>query len=254
MNQAEISSGRSLPESRYRNSLVEKLCSYEPSASFSPLLANASRAAQYRALLPAMIRDWRQVFQQGDFPFYIVGLPKFMAHRDQPGSDGWAELREAQALTARTVKNTALAVTVDTGEADNIHPKEKQPVGERLALCALANEYGKKVCYAGPEYSSFQRLPGALKLSFKHADGGLVVKGGPLAEFSVAGKDRRWHWADAKIEGDSVIVSSPQVPEPEAVRYAWQANPKATLFNGAGLPAVPFRTDAWPGVTEPPQK
>jgi sialate O-acetylesterase len=212
--------------------------------------ANFQRAHQYRTLLPAMIGDWRKVFQQGDFPFYIAGLPKFMAHRDKPGSDGWTELREAQALTAQTVKNSALAVTVDTGEADNIHPKAKQVVGERLALCALANEYGKKITFAGPEFSTVKRLPGALKISFKHADGGLVAKGGRPGEFSVAGNDRQWHWADAQLEGDSVIISSPQVPEPEAARYAWQANPEATLFNGAGLPAVPFRTDDWPGVTD----
>lgn len=212
--------------------------------------ANFLRAHQYRTLLPLMIADWRSVFQQGDFPFYIVSLPKFMAHRDQPGDDAWAELREAQALTAHTVKNSCLAVTVDTGEANNIHPAQKQIVGERLASCALANEYGKKVVCAGPTFVSALRLPGALKLCFTHTDGELVAKGDKLAEFSVAGKDRRWHWADAKIDGDSVIVSSPDIPDPQAARYAWQANPEATLFNGAGLPAVPFRTDDWPGSTD----
>jgi sialate O-acetylesterase len=213
--------------------------------------ANFLRAHQYRTLLPAMIGDWRKVFQQGDFPFYIVSLPKFMQHRDQPGDDAWAELREAQALTAGTVKNSALAVTVDTGEADNIHPKDKKVVGERLALCALANEFGEKIPFAGPTFISMTEIPGALKLKFKNADVGLVVKGGEAPEeFSVAGKDRKWHWAEARIEGDSVIVSSKEVPEPVAARYAWQANPKATLFNGAGLPAVPFRTDDWPGATD----
>jgi sialate O-acetylesterase len=212
--------------------------------------ANFQRAHQYRTLLPMLIGDWRKVFQQGDFPFYIVSLPKFMAHRDSPGDDAWSELREAQALTAATVKNSALAVTVDTGEADNIHPAEKQIVGERLALCALADEYGKKIPSAGPVFVSAEKIPGALKLKFKNAGGGLVVKGGRLEEFSVAGKDRRWHWAEARIDGDSVIVSSPDVPEPAAARYAWQANPQATLFNGAGLPAGPFRTDDWPGITE----
>ena len=212
--------------------------------------ANAQRSFQYRTLLPALIGDWRNVFQQGDFPFYIVSLPKFMAHRDQPGADGWAELREAQVLTARTVKNSAVVVTVDTGDANDIHPKAKKVVGERLALCALANEYGKKIPFAGPEFSSVARLPGALKLNFKHTDGGLVIQGDKLGEFSIAGKDRQWHWADAKIDGDAVVVSSPQVTEPVAARYAWQANPEATLFNGAGLPAEPFRTDDWPGTTD----
>jgi sialate O-acetylesterase len=153
-------------------------------------------------------------------------------------------------LTADSVKNSALAVTVDTGEADNIHPAEKQVVGERLALCALADECGKKISFAGPTFVSAEKIFGALKLKFKNADGGLVVKGGKLEEFSVAGNDHRWHWAEAKIEGDSVLVSSKDVPEPIAARYAWQANPRATLFNAAGLPAVPFRTDDWPGVTD----
>jgi sialate O-acetylesterase len=212
--------------------------------------ANAERAHQYRTLLPAMIGDWRKLFRQGDFPFYIVSLPAFMHHRDQPGDDSWAELREAQALTARTVKNSALAVTIDTGDPDNIHPKDKQVVGERLALCALANEYGEKIPWAGPTFASMTHLPGALKLRFNHTGGGLVVKGDRPGEFSVAGKDRQWHWAEARVEGDSVIVSSPAVPDPQAARYAWQANPAATLFNGIGLPAVPFRTDNWPGVTD----
>jgi sialate O-acetylesterase len=212
--------------------------------------ANFERAHQYRTLLPAMIGDWRRVFHQGGLPFYMVSLPAFMHRRDQPGDDAWAELREAQALTARKLKHCGLAVTVDTGDADNIHPRAKKIVGERLALCALANEYGEKIPCAGPTFASMKHLPGALKLRFSHADGGLVVKGDKLEEFSVAGKDRQWHWAEARVEGGSVIVSSALVPEPEAARYAWQANPAATLFNGAGLPAVPFRTDDWPGVTD----
>jgi sialate O-acetylesterase len=211
--------------------------------------ANAERAHQYQALLPAMIGDWRKLFGQGDFPFYIVSLPAFMHRRDQPGDDAWAELREAQALTARNVKNSGLAVTIDTGDPDNIHPKDKKVVGERLALCALAGEYGKKISDAGPTFTSVEHLPGALKLHFSHTDGGLVVKGDKLEEFAVAGRDRKWHWADAKVEGDSVVVSSPMVSDPQAARYAWQANPAATLYNGAGLPAVPFRTDNWPGIT-----
>ena len=213
--------------------------------------ANTAHAYQYRKLLPAMIGDWRNVFGQGDFPFYIVSLPAFMQRRSVPGDDSWSELRESEALTAKTVKNAALAVTIDTGEADNIHPKDKLVVGERLAYCALAQHYGEKTPYQGPTFKSLEHLPGALKINFDHTDGGLVVKGDTLAEFSVAGKDHQWHWADAKVDGDSVIVSSKTVADPEAVRYAWQSNPQATLFNGAGLPATPFRTDDWPGVTEP---
>jgi sialate O-acetylesterase len=212
--------------------------------------ANSERAHQYRTLLPSLIGDWRELFQQGDFPFYIVSLPAFMHRRDTPGDDSWAELREAQAMTARDTKHCALAVTIDTGDADNIHPQDKAIVGERLALCALANEYGRKVAFAGPTYVSMKHVTGALELRFNNTTGGLVAKGGRLEEFSVAGKDHKWQWADARLDGDSIVVSSPLVAEPEAARYAWQGNPKATLFNGAGLPAAPFRTDDWPGVTD----
>jgi sialate O-acetylesterase len=212
--------------------------------------ANASRAFQYRTLLPAMIDDWRRLFDQGELPFYVVSLPAYMHRRDVPGDDPWAELREAQALTARQVRHVGLAVTIDTGDPDNIHPQDKQVVGERLALCALSGTYGRDICCEGPVFASAERLPGALKLHFNHADGGLVARGGKAEEFAVAGPDRKWHWAEARVDGDSVVVSSAQVPQPVAARYAWQANPAATLFNGAGLPAAPFRTDDWPGITE----
>ena len=212
--------------------------------------SNVVRAAQYHRLLPAVIADWRKLFGQGDFPFYIVSLPAFGHRHDSPGDDSWAELREAQALTAREVPNSCVAITVDTGDPDNIHPIDKKEVGDRLAFCALAGHYGRKIPYAGPTLSSVERLPGALKLHFEHTDGGLVVRGEKLGEFSLAGDDRKWFWAEARIEGDAVIVSSPSVPEPKAARYAWQGYPAATLFNGAGLPAQPFRTDDWPGITE----
>ena len=173
-----------------------------------------------------------------------------MPHRDTPGDDWWAELRDAQALTARTVPNSGLAVTIDTGEADNIHPKDKKEVGDRLALCALVNHYGRKQVASGPAFASVEDLPGALRLHFDHTDGGLVARGGKPGEFAIAGEDRKWYWADAMLDGATVIVSSPKVPNPKAARYAWQSNPVATLFNGAGLPAAPFRTDNWPCVTE----
>jgi sialate O-acetylesterase len=147
------------------------------------------------------------------------------------------------------VPNSCLAVTIDTGDADNIHAKDKQPVGERLALCALANQYRKKVVASGPTLKSVDRHSGSIRLHFAHTDGGLVVKGTKLEEFAIAGEDRKWVWADAQIKGKTIIVSSPSVPNPKEVRYAWQSNPAATLFNGAGLPAGPFRTDTWPGMT-----
>ena len=205
---------------------------------------NAGRAAQYRRLLPAMIADWRKNFGQGDFPFYIVSLPAFMQHKTTPGGDDdWAEMRAAQDFVAHTVVNSGLAVAIDVGDANNIHPKDKKEVGERLALLALADHYGEKIPCSGPRFASAEQIPGALKIHFDHADGGLVAKGDALGEFAVAGEDLKWQWADAKIEGDTVVVRSPEVPRPVFVRYAWQSNPKATLFNGAGLPAVPFRTD-----------
>jgi len=204
--------------------------------------ANADRASQYRVLLPAMIGDWRRLFGQGNFPFYIVSLPAFMHHQDHPVESSWAELREAQALAARSVPNCALAVTIDTGDPDNIHPPDKQIVGERLAFCALATHYHEKIPYAGPTFRSLQRMPGALRLRFDNTEGGLVARDGPPGEFAIAGADHVWHEAKAAIEGNSIVVSSPAVPEPAAARYAWQSFPRANLYNGAGLPMVPFRT------------
>ena len=212
---------------------------------------NSPRGYQYRKILPAMIADGRKLFAQGDFPFYIVSLPAFKPHSATPvDGDEWTETRESQALTAASVPNSCLAVTIDTGDTDNIHSKEKKPVGDRLGLCALANYYGEKIVYSGPTLTSVERLPGSIRLHFAHTDGGLMVKGSKLEEFVIAGEDRKWVWADAHIEDDTVVVSSPSVPSPKEVRYAWQSNPAATLFNGAGLPAGPFRTDTWPGMTE----
>lgn len=213
--------------------------------------ANAKRAFEYRKVMPAMISDWRKLFGQGDFPFYIVGLPFFHEHSATPvDGDEWAELRESQALTVETVPNTCLATMIDTGDAGNVHAKTKVPVGERLAYCALAKQYGEKIAYLGPTLASSEILPAAIRLHFANAEGGLVVKGGKAGEFAVAGDDHKWYPAEAQVEGNVVTVSSSMVPNPKAVRYAWQSNPEATLFNKAGLPAVPFRTDNWPGLTD----
>ena len=163
--------------------------------------SNAERGQQYRKILPALIKGWRQAFGQGEFPFYIVSLPAYQHRRETPGTDSWAEAREAQALTVRSVPHTCLAVTVDTGDADNVHPIDKKEVGERLAYCALAEHYSFKIPASGPTLSSVEKMPGALKLHFDHADGGLVVMGEKLGEFAVAGDDGKWHWAEGRIEG-----------------------------------------------------
>jgi sialate O-acetylesterase len=212
--------------------------------------SNEKHAGQYRTLLPALIADWRRLFGQGDFPFYIVSLPFYKHRSDVPVDDSWAEVREAQALAAKNTPHSCLAVTVDTGNADNVHPIDKKDPGDRLALCALGEHYGEKVVYSGPTVQSVERRAGEIRLRFDHVDGGLVAKGGEPGEFSIAGDDRKWYWAAARIEGDTIIVSASSVPHPKEVRYAWQANPRSTIFNGAGLPASPFRTDTWPGIVQ----
>ncbi len=211
--------------------------------------SNASRAQQYRQLLPAMIGDWRKAFGQGDFPFYIVQLANFTQTQPQPAEAEWAELREAQTLAAKNTLNCGIAVAIDIGEAGDIHPRNKQDVGKRLALQALAKTYGKDIVSSGPDYKGLKAEGGTIRLSFDSVGSGLVAKGGNLKGFAIAGADRKFVWADAKIDGETVVVSSPQVASPVAVRYGWAANPEATLFNKEGLPAGPFRTDDWPMIT-----
>ncbi len=211
--------------------------------------SNAGRAYQYRSLLPTMIKDWRARFDVGDFPFYIVQLANFTAVNPNPGDSDWAELREAQLMTAETLPHTWLAVTTDIGDAADIHPKDKQDVGKRLALASLGRDYGVKGEYSGPIYKSMEKVLGGIRVSFDHVGTGLMAKEGELKGFAIAGEDKKWVWADAKIVGKSIIVSSPKVDKPMAVRYAWANNPVANLYNKEGLPASSFRTDDWPGVT-----
>ncbi|HXE53907.1 MAG TPA: sialate O-acetylesterase [Tepidisphaeraceae bacterium] len=207
--------------------------------------SNAGRPMQYRRLLPTMINDWRSHFGVGPFPFFIVQLASWQPEDAQPKESQWAELREAQALTAQTVGHSAIAVATDIGDAKDIHPKNKQEVGRRLALDALALVYGQNVEYSGPTYAGMETKGNSIVLHFDHLGGGLEARGdGPLSGFAIAGADKKFVWADAKIEGNTVVVSSPQVEHPTAVRYAWANNPaNANLFNKAGLPAPPFRTD-----------
>jgi len=211
--------------------------------------SNAGRAYQYRKLFPAMITNWRTDWKQGNFPFLFVQLANFMAVDKEPVDSAWAELREAQLMTL-ALPNTGMAVIIDIGEADDIHPKNKQDVGKRLALWALAKTYGNDLVYSGPIYKSMKTEGNKVILDFEHVGGGLVAKGGePLKGFAVAGADHKFVWADAKIDGDTVVVSNDEVSVPVAVRYGWANNPVCNLYNKEGLPATPFRTDSWPGVT-----
>jgi sialate O-acetylesterase len=211
--------------------------------------SNAGRAYQYRKLFPAMIKNWRADWGQGDFPFLFVQLANFMAVKGEPSESAWAELREAQLMTL-ALPNTGMAVIIDIGEANDIHPKNKQDVGKRLALWALAKTYGKKLVHSGPIYKSMEVGGNKVILHFEHVGGGLVAGGGePLKGFAIAGADRQFVWADARIDGDTVAVNSDKVAEPVAVRYAWADNPVCNLYNKEGLPASPFRTDDWPGTT-----
>ncbi len=211
--------------------------------------SNAGRANQYRTLFPLMITDWRTHWQQGDFPFLFVQLANFQKKQTRPEKDSWAELREAQ-LQTLALPNTGMAVTIDIGEVEDIHPKNKQEVGRRLALNALHLVYGKEIEYSGPIYTSMNVEGDKIRLHFKHVAGGLVARdSNELKGFTVCGADQKFVWAQARIDGETVVVSSPGIKDPVAVRYAWAFNPIANLYNKAGLPASPFRTDTWPGTT-----
>ena len=231
--------------------------------------SNAQKAYRYRDLMPSMILDWRALWGY-DFPFYITQLAGYKKVAGVPGDDDWAELREAQEMATQMLDRCGMACIIDLGEAEDIHPVRKQEVGERLARLALANDYGRRLVTTGPRYESFRIVGPSIVVHFTDVAGGLRVipsgdfagdrygsrgekvekaESGVLSGFQIAGPDRVWHWADARIEGDTVVVSSADVPHPVAVRYAWSANPVCNLFNAEGLPAWPFRTDDWPGVT-----
>ncbi|HYG78370.1 MAG TPA: sialate O-acetylesterase [Planctomycetota bacterium] len=213
--------------------------------------SNAGRAYQYRKLFPNMITDWRKHFKQGnDFPFLWVQLANFMAKKPEPGESSWAELREAQQMTLK-LPNTGTGLAIDIGEEKDIHPKNKQDVGRRLAFGALKIAYNRENAFSGPVYDSVDFKDGKAEVKFKHAFEGLKVKGDKLTGFAIAGEDKKFVWADAKIIGnDKVQVWSDAVKAPVAVRYGWADNPDVALYNNADLPASPFRTDEWDGVTK----
>jgi len=207
--------------------------------------ANSGKPKEYAQLLPALITDWRNKWKQGDLPFLYAQLPGFMEVNYSPSESDWAELRESQ-LKTLSVQNTAMAVAIDAGEWNDIHPLDKKDVGDRLALAGEHLAYGdKNVVYSGPIYQSYKTEGNKIILTFTNTGSGLMVKGGgDLYYFAIAGADKRYVWAKATIEGDKVIVWSDEVPNPVSVRYAWADNPEgANLYNKEGLPASPFTTD-----------
>ncbi len=207
--------------------------------------AGGGSAQLYGLQLATMIRNWRQLWGQGDFPFEWVQLPNFRAPQTEPiQTDGWVIVQE-EMLKTLAVPNTGMAITIDVGEANDIHPKNKQEVGKRLALWALGTTYGKDIVYSGPVYKSMRKQDGKIVVQFDHCGDKLVAKDGKLKGFAIAGEDQEFVFADAEIKGNTVVVSSPDVKKPVAVRYAWASNPDCNLVNSAGLPASPFRTDEW---------
>jgi sialate O-acetylesterase len=213
--------------------------------------SNAGRAYQYRELFPLMISSWRDEWGLGDFPFYWVQLADYQAERTEPGDSAWAELREAQTMTMDKLPHTGQAVIIDLGEGKDIHPRNKVDVGRRLARWALANEYAMELPHQSPRYQSMERQGDKVVLSFTNAEEGWrPFDTREPRGFAIAGDDRKFVWASARILDDNrVEVSSEEVPEPVAVRYGWADNPDCNLYDRDGLPLTPFRTDDWPGVT-----
>jgi sialate O-acetylesterase len=208
--------------------------------------SNAFKPEEYRRLLPAMIRDWRRAWGQGDFPFLQVQLANYMPFSPTPSRSDWAELRDAQAA-ALTDANVGMAVAIDIGDAKDIHPRDKRSVGLRLARWALAETYGRGGLPSGPLYAGFTTAAGGrIRIRLRYASGLRTRDGGPPKHIAIAGNDKKFHWAESKIEGECLVVWHPQIPLPLSVRYAWADNPEGcNLVNADGFPASPFRTDNW---------
>ena len=216
-------------------------------------MANVSRAHGYHKLFSTLITNWRRVWGQEDFPFYYVQLANFIPTRPNSIKESWALLREAQ-LQTLALPNTGMTVAIDIGDPKDIHPKNKQEVGHRLALWALANTYGRKRVFSGPLFESMKVEGDKIRIRFRHIGGGLATpEGADLEGFTIAGADRNFFAAIAEVRGNSVLVSSRHVAAPVTVRYAWGDNPAGNLYNREGLPASPFRTDDWPvGIQKQP--
>ncbi len=211
---------------------------------------NAPRAKQYKTLLPRLITSWRAAFRTPDLPFLVVQLPNFRERKKVPTEAEWAELREAQAK-ALNLPRTGLVVTIDLGDPTDIHPRDKLPLAERLADTARQVAYQSTQRGHAPVFDGYRVEAGAIRILVRHTVGSLRTSdGGPIVGFQIAGEDRVWQWAEARIEGESLVVSSRLVPDPKAVRYAWADNPLCNVVNRIGLPLAPFRTDTWPGLTD----
>lgn len=208
--------------------------------------ANAKRGWQYRTALKLMVAGWRNQWGRGDLPFYLCQTANFSKKAETPGESDWAELRESQAEVL-ALPHTGLAVLIDTEPGGDLHPVDKKTAGERLARLALARDYGKSFATSGPVYRSASVEGGFVRLTFDQADG--ISLRGDESGFAICGEDRKWVWAQARVEGKTVVVWSDAVPKPVAVRYAWADNPVASLYNEAGLPAAPFRTDDFPALS-----
>jgi sialate O-acetylesterase len=213
--------------------------------------SNAGAAYLYRKLFPVMIQNWRNDWKRGDFPFLFVQLAPWQAIVKEPQESAWAELREAQLLTAQHLSNTGMAVITDVGDPKDIHPRNKEPVGARLALAARAVAYGQPIEYSGPVYDSMAVVDNQAVLSFKHVGKGLEARDGPLMGFAIAGEDHKFHNAQAEIKDNRVYVTCEEVKQPVAVRYGWANCPVVNLWNKDGQPASPFRTDDFPMMTRP---
>jgi sialate O-acetylesterase len=212
--------------------------------------SNADKAYEYRTLFSTMIQDWRANWKQGDFPFLLVQLAPYKKINPKPVESDWAELREAQLMATKSLGKVGMAVITDVGEENDIHPKKKEPVGARLALLARKIAYGQEIVAMGPVYKKMRVQGNEVVLTFDNVGAGLESRGEKLTGFTVAGADRKFYPADAVIQGDTVVVSAAGVDKPVAVRFGWANYPVVNLWNKDGLPATPFRTDTWPGITQ----
>ena len=243
-----LAQGQNRPSAIY-NAMIAPLADYKiKGVIWYQGESNAERAFQYQKLFPLLINDWRTQFKDKNLPFFFVQLANYKQQKQEPGDSDWAELREAQFLTLQ-LPNTAMAVTTDIGNGEDIHPKNKQDVGGRLANIALAKVYNTKIEYSGPLYKSYKIENNTIVLDFDfNID--IKAKNGELKGFSIAGSDQKFYWAEAKIVNGKVVVYAQNVPNPVSVRYNWADNPNGNLTNALGLPASSFRTDVWKGITQ----